>query len=266
MSTSPPLKSSFFSALEKLKWLRGLLVPVVLLLLWQWQSGRSDVHAYAFTPLQNVASAFMELVRNGELWVNLLGSLQRTSTGLLIGGLAGLLLGFAMALSKIVNTLVSPLYHSVRQVPLLGLAPLVGLWVGNGEPAKLFIISLAAFYPMVLNTYEGLRHVDDSYQEVGRVYGFSKARLFWRVQLPASLPSIFTGLTQAVPFAWITAVGSELLFNAGAGLGNLMMTAELGARMDIIIVCAASVTILGMGMSYGVNALSDHVLRWRGAR
>ncbi|MDQ8035926.1 MAG: ABC transporter permease [Pedobacter sp.] len=253
-------------AIQKLKALRGLVVPAILLLLWQWQSGRSDVHAYAFTPLQNVANSFLELIENGELWVNLLGSLQRTSTGLLIGGIAGLLLGSAMALSKIVNTLVSPLYHSIRQVPLLGLVPLIGLWVGNGEPAKVFIISLAAFYPMVLNTYEGLHHVDDSYREVGRIYGFGKLRLFWRVQLPAALPSLFTGLTQAVPFAWITAVGSELLFNAGAGLGNLMMTAELGARMDIIIVCATAVTVLGVAMSYGVNALSDHVLRWRGAR
>lgn len=262
MSASLPIQR----VLEKLKVLRGLIVPALLLLLWQWQSGRSDVHAYAFTPLQNVAASFIELLKNGELWINLLGSLQRTSTGLLLGGVAGLLLGFAMALSRVVNTLVSPLYHAIRQVPLLGLAPLIGLWVGNGEPAKVFIISLAAFYPMVLNTYEGLRHVDDSYREVGRIHGFGRWRLFWRVQLPAAQPSIFTGLTQAVPFAWITAVGSELLFNAGAGLGNLMMTAELGARMDVIIVCATAVTLLGMGMSYGVNALSDHMLRWRGAR
>lgn len=262
MSASLPIQR----VLEKLKALRGLIVPALLLLLWQWQSGRSDVHAYAFTPLQNVAASFIELLKNGELWINLLGSLQRTSTGLLLGGVAGLLLGFAMALSRVVNTLVSPLYHAIRQVPLLGLAPLIGLWVGNGEPAKVFIISLAAFYPMVLNTYEGLRHVDDSYREVGRINGFGRWLIFWRVQLPAAQPSIFTGLTQAVPFAWITAVGSELLFNAGAGLGNLMMTAELGARMDIIIVCATAVTLLGMGMSYGVNALSDHMLKWRGAR
>lgn len=251
---------------EKLKPLRGLVVPVLLLVLWEIMSRRDAVHAYAFTPLEDIARAFVHLVGNGELWVNLLGSLHRTSTGLAIGVIAGLFVGLLMAFSKIANTLISPLYHSIRQVPLLGLTPLIGLWVGNGEPAKVFIISLAAFYPMVLNTYEGLRNVDDSWREVGRVYGFSTWKLFWRVQLPAAIPSLFTGLTQAVPFAWITAVGSELLFNAGAGLGNLMMTAELGAHMDIIIVCAISVTLLGMGMSYGVNALAAHVLRWREAR
>jgi sulfonate transport system permease protein len=83
------------------------------------------------------------------------------------------------------------------------------------------------------------------------------------VQLPAALPSVFAGLQQAVPLAWIAAIGGELLFNVGAGLGNLMMQAETSARMDVIVVCTASVTVLGMAMSYLASLLSARVLRWR---
>jgi len=240
--------------------LKGWLVPVLLLAVWQYMAGLSQAHAHAFVPLQQVVEAARQLILSGELWLNLLGSLQRTSTGLVIGSLAGLALGILLAFSRIALTLVSPLFHSIRQVPLLGLTPLIALWMGNGEPAKIFLVSLAAFYPLVLNTYEGLRNVDPQYQELGRILGFNRLLLFRRVLLPAALPSIFTGLQQAVPFAWITALGSELLFNAGTGLGSLMMTAEVGARMDIIIVCAVTVTLLGMLMSYLVGALANRVL------
>ncbi len=243
--------------------LRGLLVPIVLLLVWQYMSGTSASHAYAFVPLQQVWTSLLTLISSGELWVNLLGSLHRTTVGLLLGIALGLVVGTLMALSKIANTLIGPLYHSIRQVPLLGLTPLIGLWMGNGEPAKVFIITLAAFYPVVLNTYEGLRQVDVQHAELAEVYQFNRRQYFWRMRLPAAIPSILTGFLHAVTFAWITAIGSELLFNAGAGLGNLMMTAEVGAHMDIILICAITVTLLGVTMTLLVQRLSKRLLRWR---
>lgn len=245
--------------------LKGALLPVLLLAAWQYQSQQGAVAAYAYPPLRDIAHALLEVIRDGELWVNLLGSLRRASTGLLIGASLGLGVGLLMAFSRIANTLISPIFHTLRQVPILGLTPLIGLWVGNGESAKVLIIALAAFYPMVLNSYEGLRSVDQRYYEVARIHGLSRWQSFRLVQLPAALPGIFSGLGQAIPFAWITTVGSELLFNAGAGLGNLMMTAELGSRMDIIVVCAVSVTLLGVVMNYLAKALANHALRWRRA-
>jgi sulfonate transport system permease protein len=83
------------------------------------------------------------------------------------------------------------------------------------------------------------------------------------VLLPAASPSVFAGLQQAVPFAWIAAVGGELLFNVGAGLGNLMMVAETSARMDVIIVCTATIAALGIAMSRLVSFWSSYALRWR---
>jgi sulfonate transport system permease protein len=246
-----------------LKALRGWVLPALLLGLWEYTSHRDVVHAYAFVPLEQVLAALRERLGNGDLLHNLEGSLGRASLGLLIGVVLGIGVGVLMAISRVALTLINPLYQSIRQVPILGLTPLIGLWMGTGETAKVFIIALASFYPMVLNTYEGLRHVDARYREVGRVYGFGRFQTFRRVLLPASLPSVFAGLQQAVPLAWIATVGGELLFNVGSGLGNLMMQAETNARMDVIIVCTASVTVLGVAMSYLASLLSARALRWR---
>lgn len=243
--------------------LRGWILPALLLAWWEYTSHRDVAHAYAFVPLEQVFTALVERLSDGDLLNNLAGSLLRTSLGLISGVVLGIAIGTLMAASSIALTLINPIYQSIRQVPLLGLTPLLGLWMGNGETAKVFIIALASFYPMVLNTYEGLRNVDSRYLEVGRVYGFGRLRLFRSVLLPAALPSVFTGLQQAVPMAWIAAVGGELLFNVGAGLGNLMMQAESGARMDVIIVCTASITVLGIAMSYLTSRLSAYALRWR---
>ncbi len=243
--------------------IRGLLIPALLIAAWQYASTLGASQAYAFVPLQQVWHALLHLLENGELWLNTLGSLQRTLSGLLIGSVSGLLLGTLLALSKTLNAIVSPLFHSLRQVPLLGLTPLIGLWLGNGESAKVFIISLAAFYPLVINTFEGLKNNEAKYQELGFLYHFSLWKSFWKIRLPQAMPHILTGMMLAVPFAWITTIGSELLFNAGAGLGNLMMQAEVGAQMDIILICAVVVTLSGIVMTYAVRKLSSYLLKWR---
>jgi sulfonate transport system permease protein len=242
---------------------RGWVLPALLLGWWEYTAHRDAVHAYAFVPLEQVLAALRQLLDNGDLWLNLKGSLARTSIGLGLGVTAGVLTGVLMAFSAAARTVINPMFQSMRQVPLLGLTPLIALWVGNGEPAKIFIIVLAAFFPMVLNTYEGLRNVDVRYGEVGYAYGLSRAQVLKRVLVPASLPSFFSGLQQAVPFAWIAAVAGELLFNVGAGLGNLMMVAETNARMDIIIVCTGTIALLGIAMSQLVSFWSAYALRWR---
>lgn len=242
---------------------RGLLLPIALLLLWQYQSGQGAVQAYAFVPLQNLGVSLVELINSGELWLNTEGSLTRLGLGLLIGISLGVATGVLMALSPWAQTLISPLYHGLRQVPLLGLAPLIGMFLGNGQEAKVFIIALAAFFPMVLNTFDGLRATDISYRELAAVLKLNRLTFLQKVLLPSAMPSIITGLLLAIPFAWITCIGGELLFNAGAGLGNLMMAAEMAAKMDVILVCTLLVTLLGISMNAAVNRLGMYLLRWR---
>ena len=245
---------------------RGLLLPLLLIGAWEWLSRQDAAGAYAFVPLSTIGSALLELLGNGELRVNLLASLGRASGGLLLGSLAGVLLGALMAQSVLANRLIGPLFHAVRQVPMLGWIPLIAMWFGNGEFSKMLIVSLAAFYPMVLNTYQGFCQVERRYREVGQVLVLGPAQRLRHILLPAALPSMATGLLQALAFAWVTAVGSELFLSSGAGLGNLMMNAEAGSRMEVIVLCVLCIGLCGYLMTLLLTFLSRRLLRWRPTR
>jgi len=250
----------------RLSALQGVVLPVLLLLLWDYLSRQGAAFAYAFVPVIDIWHSLLELLTNGELLTNLLATLQTAMVGLVIGGSLGLMVGGLMGISRTVDKIIGPLYHTVRQVPLLGWIPLIGLWFGNGLTSKVLIVCLAAFYPMVLNTYEGMRHVEKQYIEVGQVLKFTRWQIFIHVLMPASLPSIITGVMHALAFAWISTVGSELLFSTGPGLGGLMQTAQSASRMDIVVLCVASIGVTGFIMNYGFSRLSRHLLRWRNVR
>jgi len=253
-----------FSAFAKR--LKGFVLPVLLLLAWEVVSKKSHAYALAFVPLEAIASSLLEVVQSGSLFTNLIASLSTASTGLLIGGSVGLALGSLMALNQVADKFVGPVFHTVRQVPLLGWIPLIGLWFGNGLLAKTLVVCLASFYPMVLNTYEGLKNVEKNHLEVARVLGVSRWQTYRYIFIPSALPFIFTGIFHALAFSWISTVGSELLFTAGPGLGSLMQTAQMSARMDIVIVCVLSIGVTGLLMNVSFTRLSRHLLRWRVTR
>src|SRR5690606_18922348 len=106
------------NVLKKSKALRGLLVPVLLLIYWQYASGQSATHRYAFVPLQDVGASLVELVGSGELWINLLGSIERTGVGLVTGVVVGFALGLAVYFSRTVLIVVRPLWRAVCRVPV----------------------------------------------------------------------------------------------------------------------------------------------------
>jgi sulfonate transport system permease protein len=171
-----------------------------------------------------------------------------------------------MALSTVVERVIGPLYHIMRQVPILGLIPLIALWFGSGEGAKILIVSLAAFYPMTLNTFEGFSHIEPRYREVGRVFELGPLQQLTQVLLPSALPSIANGVLHALAFAWVSSVGVELFLSTGAGLGNLMMNAEAGSRMEVVVIGVLCIGLLGYAMNQLFSRLSQHLLRWRDTR
>lgn len=227
---------------------RGLLLPALLLLAWQWASGRGAASAYVFVPLPQLWDGFRELAASGELVLHLRASLVRTFAAIVAGAAAGIACGTLVTQSRIADRLVSPLFHAIRQVPLLGLAPLLALWVGTGDAAKLLVVAIAAFYPTMLNTSEGIRNVPLALREVGAVLTFTRAQAFRHVLLPAALPSIVTGLAHAQAFGWLACIGAELLFSAGPGIGSLLVHAEEAGRMDIVLVALLIVALLAQAM------------------
>lgn len=243
--------------------LLGFVVPVLLLLWWQTQSAQGGARALAFVPLQEVGATLAAQFASGFLVTDALATLARAITGLLLGGVVGTSLGVAMAMWRPLDRIVGPLYHTIRQVPLLGWLPLIGLWVGNGDATKFLVVSLAAFYPTVLNSYEGVASVERRYVEVGSMFGFTAGQRFAHVLLPAALPLILTGLTQALAFAWIATIGTEILLGASAGLGATMGVAQAQQRMDIILVAILAAALLGFSINHIFARLRRHLLRWQ---
>jgi len=241
----------------------GVIAVVTLLVAYEAMARTSDAFSYAFVPLEQLLGALVEISRSGELLDNIAASLKVVLQGVAFGGGAGLLIGAAMAYSKPIAAFVNPLFNAWRPIPTLGLIPLIGLWFGNGDTAKLVLVCLAAAEPMILNTYEGLRGTDQRYIEGGRALTFSRSQLFWFVQLPAAMPSIFTGVQHALGFAWIATIGAELLFTVGPGLGGVMERAQIATRMDIVIVSVAAIGVVGLAINTTVTRVSAHLLRWR---
>ncbi len=245
---------------------RGFVLPIALIMLWSALSHRDAAHSFIFVPLENVVASAREMFLNGELSRNWTASLIRTSSGFAIGSGIGIAVGSIMAISRFADRLINPLYQAVRQVPLMGFIPLISLWFGNGESSKLFIVSLAAFYPMVLNTYEGLINTEKKYLSVASVFKLGRWRTLRYVTLPSALPSIFTGLMQATAFAWLSSVGSEFFFNPGPGLGNMMLNAQAAFRMDAVLLSVIAIGVTGFGMNFLVQRASRVFLRWRSTR
>jgi len=246
--------------------LRGVVLPLVALIAWDVVAHQGTTHAYVFVPLEQVVASGWDSLQSGDLLNGWLASLLRTATGFAIGATLGITLGAVMATWRVADLLVNPVYQALRQVPLLGFIPLISLWFGNEEPSKLLVVSLAAFYPTVLNTYEGLRGAQARHIEVGRLFLATRWQSFQHIVLPGALPAVFTGLMQAVAFAWLSSIGSELFFDPGPGLGNMMLNGQAAFRMDAVLLCVILIGVTGYLSNTAITLIARRVLRWRNVR
>ena len=246
--------------------LRALLVPLGLLVLWEALSRSDRAGTYAFVPLAEIARGWKEVLGSGELGHSLLATLKHSSSGLVLGSLAGLLMGTILGTSRLAERILGPLFHGLRQVPLLGLVPLIGLWFGTGDVAKLLVISLAAFYPVTLAVVDGLRNVERTHRELGASLMLRPAQGLRHILLPTAVPFIVTGLLQALAFTWIATVGSEILFTGGAGLGTFMQQGQAAGRMELVIIGVSAIALTGLFLNQVVAGAGRRLLRWRDAR
>jgi sulfonate transport system permease protein len=243
--------------------LRGALLPLLALALW-WAACRFHwTDSKLFVPPAQVLRTAWRMAAGGELWQALGASLQRDLIGFAIGGSAGFVVGGAMALSRGVDAAVGPSFHAVKQVSILAWIPLISLWFGLGEAAKVAFLSLAAFFPMVLNTYEGIRGVPLALVEMGRALAFTRWQMLTRVVLPAALPSIFTGVYLALLYSWLATLGAEYLLTSGAGIGNLLVDGREHFWMDQVLLGVLVVGAVGFVLNSGAARIESRLLRWR---
>jgi sulfonate transport system permease protein len=242
---------------------RGWAGFLLILAIWEILAIADRNSALAIASIQGTLRSGAELFRTGDLWLNYEASLGRVVSGVATGGGIGFAVGALLATSRWADRLIGPVITALRQVPMFGWVPLIGLWFGMGEPAKTVLISLSAFYPMALNTHEGLRGVPASYREVATVFRLNRWQALRRVLVPCALPSIMTGLKQALSFAWIAVVGAEMFMSAAPGIGAMLVTARVQLRMDVLFLGMAVIGGTGYAMNHGMTLLERRLLRWR---
>jgi sulfonate transport system permease protein len=244
---------------------RGLVLPVVAVLLW-WlavQQGWSQ-SGLLVSPAKVLDTAWDQL-SSLPFWRELGASLARDVSGFAIGTGLGLILGCVLGLSPLFERLVGPSFNTFKQVSLFAWIPLISVWFGLGDVAKVVFLSLAALVPVVVNTCDGLRNVPPGLLEVARVYGFSRWQTIVGVLLPAALPSIFTGIYLALVYAWLATIGAEYLLVSGEGVGNLLIDGSEHFRMDLVLFGMVVIGVVGWTLNALARALERRLQRRYGS-
>lgn len=241
---------------------QGLIVPAAALALWELAVRKGAVSAHLLPPPSELLNTLSDLGASGALLEHVGVSSLRVLSGFLIGSALALLLGAAVGLSRRVEALLDPSFQALRAIPSLAWVPLLLLWLGIDESPKITLIAIGAFFPVYLNFVAGVHNVDRKHVELGHIYGLSGWRLIARIFLPASLPSLFTGLRTGLSLAWMFLVAAELIA-ATKGLGYLLTDGRETGRADLVIAAIVVLALLGKASDGILRALELRLLRWR---
>ncbi|CAE1138094.1 aliphatic sulfonate ABC transporter permease SsuC [Xanthomonas euroxanthea] len=241
------------------------VLPLVLLVAWQVAASGGWLPQRILPAPDAVLRAAVTLVRSGELWQHLAISSWRAAVGLAIGGGIGFALGLLTGVSRLAERLLDSSLQMLRNVPHLALIPLVILWFGIDEGAKLFLVALGTFFPIYLNTYHGIRSVDPALIEMARNYGLRGPQLFVDVLLPGALPSILVGLRFALGLMWLTLIVAETI-SASSGIGYLATNAREFLQTDIVVVAIVLYALLGKLADLAARGLEAWWLGWHPAQ
>ena len=191
--------------------------------------------------------------------------LVRFTAGFGIGALGGIAFGALLGASSTADRVAGPSFHALRQIALFAWIPLFSAWFGNGETAKIVFVALSAFFPVALNTHDGLRIIPLRYRELAAVLGFSRRQRLMRLYLPGALPSIFIGIQVGLITAWIGTVGAEYVIGVGRGLGTFIGEARGQFRMDLVLLGVLTLALTGFAINTACRRVFAHLLRWQGA-
>lgn len=237
------------------------ILPVTLIAIWQVVSSIGIINARLFPPPSVILLTAIELVQSGELYYHMGISTYRAIVGLLIGGGIGFILGLINGLFPMAGKFFDSTIQMIRNVPHLALIPLVIIWLGIGETAKIFLVALGVFFPIYVNTYHGIRTVDRGLIEMGRVYGLTGWELFKKVILPGALPSIFVGLRYSLGLMWLTLIVAETIAS-DSGIGYMAMNAREFMKTDVIILSIIIYALFGKLADTLAKLIEEKTLKW----
>jgi NitT/TauT family transport system permease protein len=229
-----------------------------------WQIAAMNVDPVLFTSPLKVAVAAVGMVASGELWTSLWPSLVVLAMGLTLAVIFGTLLGLALARFHILDVGLTVYITFLYSIPSVALVPLIVLWAGYETTAKVIILFLFAFFPMVINTYQGVKSVDPKLLEVGRAFRCSERQLWANIVLPGALPFIVTGIRLAVGRGMIGMVLADL-YTAISGIGYLIVRTASTFQVDRMFVPIVTLGLLGVTLTALLRLAEKYVAPWTAA-
>ncbi|MBW4092786.1 MAG: ABC transporter permease [Proteobacteria bacterium] len=213
------------------------------------------------SPLQ-VLTTFWATLVHGTLVTNVLVSVGRVLSGLLLGTAAAVPVGFLVGWYRPIRRLFDPLINFFRALPPIALIPLVIVYLGIGEVAKVAILFYASFFAAVIVMYEGMAAISPIYVRVARTLGATDLEIFWRVMVPLTVPHMLVALRVALGVCWATLVAAELVA-AQQGLGAMIQNASAFFDLNTIYVGIISIGVLALLMDTILRRLTDRLLSWQ---
>lgn len=236
-------------------------IPVLIVVIWELAARVGWIEPQVLPAPSSVAVTAWNLARNGDLFVHLGVSLLRAACGFLIGGAIGLALGVLVGFSRLAQALIDRSIQMVRAIPFLAMLPLVIVWFGVGEGAKIFLVALAVLFPVYINTMLGIRQIDPKLMELAKVIGMKWPAVVRRIILPGAMPAILTGVRYALAHAWLALVIAETLATT-KGIGFLAMDAREFLQTNVILLTMIIYAIIGVIADALVRSLEARFLSW----
>jgi ABC-type nitrate/sulfonate/bicarbonate transport system permease component len=244
------------------------VVSLVLFFALWWGVSLLNAHVLkVFNPVllpapDEVLRAGIKMALSGELLKHITASLSRVLWGFGIAAALGIVVGTALARSRVLEHLVEPTLEMLRPIPPLAFLPMMVLWFGIGEASKVAFIAYAAFFPVFTTTVEGIKYVDPVLIRAASSLGASERQIFWHVVLPAATPNIITGLRLAFGLSFFVIVAAEFIA-ADSGLGYLINDARTFFLVSNMLLGAAVIGIIGVAANVLLRKLEGRLLRWR---
>lgn len=237
-------------------------VVAVVVVLAGWEVVGRLLDPLLFAPPSAVVRAAVEVIASGELWRYLSVSLKVFAIGMIVGTLVGIPLGIAMARFRYLDLSLEPFVIALYSTPMVALIPLLVIWMGFGDRAKATVIFLFALFPILLNTYQGVRSVEPKLLEVARSFRSSERALWMDTILPSSLPFIVAGIRLALGRALVGMVVADL-YTAVSGVGYLIARYAQTMQTDRLLVPVVTLSILGVTLVQGLRWLEHRLAPWQ---
>ena len=235
---------------------------VAILAVWQGVRSAGLVSPGLLPSPPHILVTAWGLLLDGSLLRHVGASAGRVTLGVLIGVTLAVPAGFALGRFAAVRAAFDPLVNFFRALPPIALVPLVIVYLGIGEAAKIFVLAFSAFFAAVIVLYEGVSQIAPIYTQVAQTLGATQGEIFRKVILPAAAPHVLTALRVSLGVAWATLVAAELVA-AQAGLGAMIQMAASFFQLEVIYVGVIAIGLVALSMDYALRRLADRLLAWR---